>query len=1041
MADFARYRCWTAEGAADLPTEAVVASTGYFLATHAPLKIRRGTPADVRGEQGKTVSEETVWTDFLTRPTAGGVLLMPVIGESGTGKSHLVRWIWEKSKEAAGEKRQVIYLPKNQTSLKAVVKALLAEVRNSELDQLRADVDRVSSELDKSGLEQRLLNHLQEALVAAPREPGPGSALMGKKGLSVLLLDPHVRGHLLRDGALIPKLAQSLLRDRQEGEEDRTAEFTVEDLPLDVGDVMDASEDARRMLTHLTSSPERQLAAVRLLNEHVSAAVTNATNVGAGRLQNAMLQIREEFQRRGKEIVLLIEDFTVIQGFQRDLLDAIIEVGEREGKSSLAPIRTLMAVTTGYYARLTDTVMTRARQATPYVYNLDVQFNPDNMMDEAASFVGRYLNAARVGRAVLDANRTGVAPQNACEDCVFREQCHDAFGKSADGHGLYPFNKPALRRAIQSRRAPGNDPAAFNPRIVIGEVVRNVLREHGQSIADGAFPDRRFTEQFPTPPNERALPARVRADLEDQLDPEETVRYATFIELWGDAPATQVNLPSPLRDAFGIGTVNDGQEGTKPPEDSRTMPGGDVSTPTGSTLPPPTPPVAMKRSLAQAIEQVENWATRNAALRQNTAKDIRTIIQDAVVARCDWNDPLMPEPNSAVLKKAWPAGSAIVSIEGAYGESEAAKAPIQFTRSSRNSLYFRGLLLAEAGVLEGQSWATNDDVTSAAEALRRLARDADSHQADLQRAVVRLETPTDKRKGPLTDEQLRLGIRASLIGATLAGRALPEMAEADLLAAVFDEGEGWHRSDAATRGQQWTCTLTRHLTARPDLVWHLRAGLGLSRGITGKVRMIDAARVLPLLREAIASWQWQTPASSPALWIRSAVDGFANWESLLDDQVKTLTAERDEVRALLPEGTPLPETAAAVGTAIGNAVRVGADQGGAERLARIEGLTEQAKQYDGRAIDRLERELAAVAAEMDPERRLKARITAAARDRGTDIAGMREFLAESDKWLTNVLNVARKLPRGAGTAADTAVRELVTLWSAIEAPAGEEEQE
>lgn len=1037
MADFVGYRCWTPEGAADLPTEAVVASTGYFFATHAPLKIRRGTPDDVRGRLGQEVNEETVWTDFTTRSPTGGVLLMPVIGESGTGKSHLVRWVWEKSKEEAGKNRQVIYLPKNMTSLKAVVKALLSEVRNPELNQLRDDVDRVSSELDKSGLEQRLLNHLQEALVAAPKQPGPAAALVGKKGLSALLLDPHVREHLLRADSLIPKLAESLLRDRKEGERDRIAEFSLDDLPLDVGDVMDASKDARQVLTHLTSSPERQLAAINLLNEYVSTAVTNATNVGAGRLQDAMLQIRREFKRQRKEIVLLIEDFAVIQGFQRDLLDAIIEVGEREGKSDLAPIRTLMAVTTGYYARLTDTVMTRARQATPYVYNLDVQFTPENMMGEAASFVGRYLNAARVGRTALDSNPIKNNPPNKCEKCNFREQCHSAFGRTTEGYGLYPFNEPALRRAIRARRAPGSDPRAFNPRIVIGEVVRNVLREHGQSIADGTFPDQRFAEQFPTPPEEKALSTDVRNTL-DKLIPDEAARYGTFLELWGDAKSAISDLPSQMRKAFNIEVLPG--DAPKNPVD-RTEKAGSTHEPALDRETPLPPPGRMPRSLEQAIDHVENWAARNVVLPQGTANVIRGIIRDAVVERCDWNAPLMPEPNSIVLKKAWPVGSATVSIEGAYGQNESANAPIQFTRTSSNSLYFRGLLLANGGVLEGSSWATTDHVARATEALRRLSRDAESHRVDLQRAVVRLETSVDRRKGPLTDDQLAMGIRASLIGATLAGRALPELPEADLLAAVFDEGQDWLRGDIAERGQQWTSILTRHLKARPDLVWHLRAGFGLSRGVRGEVRMIDAARTLPMLREAIASWQWQTPPSGLAVWIKDAVDGFADWESLLDAQIKTLAAERDTIRALLPEGISLRETVEAVNSAISNAVRAGADQGGSERLARIESLTNQAKQYDGRAIDRLERDVAAEATETDPARRLRARITAAARDRGTDIAGIRKFLTESDRWLTNTLEVARKLPRGAGTAADTAVRDLVTLWSAIKAPAEGEAQE
>ena len=116
------------------------------------------------------------------------------------------------------------------------------------------------------------------------------------------------------------------------------------------------------MLQLLGARPDLQDAAVRMLNEQLQRAVAEATSVGPGRLQQAMLEVRREFAREGKEIVLLIEDFAVIQGFQRDLLDALIEVGEREGRTELAPIRTLMAVTSGYYASLPDTVRTRVQR-------------------------------------------------------------------------------------------------------------------------------------------------------------------------------------------------------------------------------------------------------------------------------------------------------------------------------------------------------------------------------------------------------------------------------------------------------------------------------------------------------------------------------------------------------------------------------------------------------------------------------------------------------------------------------------------------------
>lgn len=533
MADFSRYRCWDPlMAAATLSTEAVSPSPSVFFATHAPLRIYRSLANRRRSDtRGTPVDEEEVRRDFLSRPTTGGILLMPVIGQSGSGKSHLVRWVKEKTPTT--DRRQVIYLPKARTSLKAVVKTLLAEVEDSELDQLRVNVDRMSSELDQAGMERRLLSYLHEALAAALPLPGSARVLTGPNGLAVLLLDPHVREYLLRPGCLIPRMAAHVLADRGEGDPDRPLTFIASDLPLDMLDPTKASHRAQKLLKLIESRADLQEAALLMLNDQLPVAVTNAANIGAGQLQNALLRIRREFARQGKEIVLLIEDFAVIQGIQLDLLDAVIEVGERDGRTVLAPVRTLMAVTTGYYGRLADTVLTRAKAATPYVYDLDVQFDSSGeSMAQVTAFVGRYLNAARLGRDELDAMhiRTTDNVPNACDSCDYRQECHAAFGMSLEGYGIYPFNQVALRRAIHARPPDGN-PTAFNPRAVIGEVVRNVLVEHGESLTEGTFPGLRFRAEYPTPETEQPLPSSVRDRLDD-LDPRDAERRATFLEFW-----------------------------------------------------------------------------------------------------------------------------------------------------------------------------------------------------------------------------------------------------------------------------------------------------------------------------------------------------------------------------------------------------------------------------------------------------------------------------------------------------------------------------
>ncbi len=126
-------------------------------------------------------------------------------------------------------------------------------------------------------------------------------------------------------------------------------------------------------MTQLRGSDELLATAVQLLNENLDQAVLRLANLTGGKLQQAMLDIRRELHNK-QEIVLLVEDFAVIQGVQRDLLDAITEVSVREGREELAPIRTLMAVTRGYYDTLADTVTTRVAAGVPYLYDLDVSF-------------------------------------------------------------------------------------------------------------------------------------------------------------------------------------------------------------------------------------------------------------------------------------------------------------------------------------------------------------------------------------------------------------------------------------------------------------------------------------------------------------------------------------------------------------------------------------------------------------------------------------------------------------------------------------------
>ncbi|MDN3029459.1 protein DpdH [Streptomyces sp. S.PB5] len=1029
MADFRRMLCWEpAVAASTINTEAVSPSRAVFLATHAPLRIKRARIMDGRELVigGDPIGERAVLEDFLALRADSGTLLMPVVGESGSGKSHLVRWVREQLADVEGsDKREVIYLEKSKTSLKAVVSTLIAQVQSKELAQLKEDIDRFTEDIDEESLARRILNELSEALEAtSPSSESLPLArmLVGPGKLAAVLLDPHVRAELLAPGKFVPELAHQLIHNRRDGQADRPEGFSVSDLPLDIRDIQSASGMAQRLLGTISTRGDLQGIAVDLLNRHLEAAIKSAANLGAGRLLDAMKQVREEYHRQGKEIVLLIEDFALIQGVQRDLLDAVVEAANREGETTLAPIRTLMAVTTGYFQSLEETVLTRIQAATGYVYHLDVPFSPEETgRTEIASFVGRYLNAARSGRDELERARDEVP--NKCAACPLRTECHAAFGATADGYGLYPFNESSLVRAVHST-ADQTKPWSFNPRAVLGSVVRPVLVEHATAMRQGEFPDPMFRQRFRPTKLDRPVSRDVLGFVAaNDHDPASAERRNLVLEFWGDAPEHANSLHPTILEAFSLEPLgNEGGQSRSPASvavPGQSNPGGAKSEAGASGKHSEFP-----RELQRMLETVDEWLTREGGLDTATATRIRGIVSTAVVQRYQWNSPLMRAVGSTELRKAaWPSKATVVSIEGAKENLVGVEnAPITFSRRPKDSWFFDSLLKADR------------DLPARAEDIRRLAFLAEEHGRDL---TARLQQHME-----VTDDHLVAGFRASLIGAALAGRAWPGMPTSQLVAAALDDGQEWRREDSGTRSEKWMDLLRAHLRARPDLVKQLRHAVGIAQGM-GAVNMIDAARVLPLLDKAASSWNWDAETLEIPKWVKPSITGFASWTTTLEDQLSRHEELLNSIRSCQPRGTTGVQAMAAIRDALGAAREVGLPLT-AVQTRQFDALLQGAQNADWKTISALEDDLAKASdASRDASDRHDAQLVAAIKDRGDSLKLIQQLLIVSNDWLDAALASAES--RSSGSAGDSAaedVGQICVEWQALTAvPSAEDDGE
>lgn len=978
------FACWTAaDVTATIPTEAATPSAKVLLATHTPLRITRRGASGTHAETA-IVDEQQVLDEFLTSEPTMGILVAPVLGESGTGKSHLVRWVEAKlaATEGSVANRHVIYLRKTDTSLRNVVEQLLVGQTGPKFDDIRTKLDSLGSGVTQETMEGRILDALAEA-VEHHEVAGAAKALVGPDGLAVFFRDPLFRNHLRRKGSFVQRRAKHALYGRGADEPDVPLEFTADELPLDIvdfADIADAAAATQKTFMRLTSNAHLQSTAVAMINDLLHVAVTRAVGLGVGDVAQAFLQMRANLL--DDEIILLVEDVALIQGVRRDLLDAIVEPGEDHGVRKYATVRTMMAVTSGYYSEtLPETFRYRAEASGPR-YQVDVDLSSVAADDDFfVDFVGRYLNAARIGKQLLEKSAPHVP--NACADCEFRTSCHENFGESRDGYGLYPYNAPAIRRAVRTladRRDGGA--RTFNPRRVLAKGIRDTLGDGRVLITSGEFPP----ADFLAGPGKEGLPSLslgVRARIEEHFGEADAGRLTSLLTFWGDAGQAPIlpgvleafdhdRIPESIFDAPDAPSVDEEEE-----DDKKKGP---------------------KPALLAKVEAINKWSAGTATLSQDLARELRAIVRGALLAKLDWFDPVIKDPDADTLKAALPVNASGVSIEAAGENLINANPVLAVPRTARMGQMFTGLVLLNGGFPD-----------RAGEALPRLD------------ALVTLAVP--KLRGRVVealgadDASLTDAAASLLAGAGRCGRIPGTPKDLDLLNALLWTPEGdHHRSDAAVRLPEWTVAYTAYANAREPAVQRFMAGIGAAQG-NGGVHALDVNRLLPLVRAAwkkvragetveVPTWCKDADTRSNALG-RLAGPQLDHWRGL----VKT-------ARAHIPQGTSYSETV----DALIETTKVGADVGliKVKDLSALAQENDAARALDGSSIAAVEKVLAAAESAEG-----EARLSLIGSEVGADLDQIVAFLETSASWVDAGLaqagaegDVATDLDASLQTAAD-----------------------
>lgn len=983
MSDFENYVCWQEEAVlAATPRDAASLLDGHFQAVHHPLRLRRRRIDERIG--GRWVAEKDIVAALCGSLRPDGYLFIPIVGGSGTGKSHLVRWVKDQTQSRAHWEAR--YLPKNRTGIRQAIEIIIRGLSGPKITEAREALEAAPAHTESDEiLAERLLDelallisHVEDLPSQSPLTDDRQRQLRNKleRQLPDVLRDPVVRRKLVAPGAVIQRMVGLALRGRQPGDglDDDATHFLPTDLPLTFEEIGDASRGARTLLGQLATIPELLAAAVSLINEALPAAEKRVSVSGHVDLVEVFRDVRRALLAEDKELVLYIEDFTVLHGVEREFLDAIVEPA-RSPDGQMCNLRVIFAVTEGHFDDL-DTVRTRCDDA----YWLDAPYGEGGVdSQEAFAFLARYLNATRLSPEDVETAWTERRSENwldnACDECPHQPICHETFGASSEGHGLYPFNKDAASRFVEAL-----SPDRFDPREVVRELVNRFLLLGAVDMHDSGFPSDSLLAPFDgrTEPLAPLVAARVR-----QLRPSDHERVVNVLRYWGDSSdptslpeATLtafaleeaiLDLPA-LREVAGSGTTAGSTATSRRKRQAETTEGG-----LGSDLRAPW------RSI---FAQLAEWGGRNRDLSATATNELRKLIHKSVVANLELGPtPINLGDEFAATKFKYELDIAIV---GTVTQQSVDSAVIRIDRSETEAAVLQALILASEGALDASAQSVS---------YRRLL--AESTERWTQAVIAKLAAPPD--------DAAISAVQALVVAGAVVGRVPPISSPQDLLRAMFDRSPV-PALDPTSRSPKWVALHSQAVSMLARARTVVETEFGESRGTRGGVRAVKADSLLPIVEDFTSNWTPSTSDPGLASFMRAVV-------SATDEEWAALRTRVSEIESIVDRSRAWTEQT----EKILSLLRTAHSSGRLRDASVLDTLSGLAAVHP----DRVLRSFNSAADNVGGNAELSNRISLLAGDIPTDVAVVHGFMTRAAKAVDGVQQDLEARQAAGGGATDT----------------------
>lgn len=518
--------------AAVVRPDSITASQGDFLATHVAIKrIHLLNKFDIAPSGGKNFSEDAVYKRFVLNPDNRHQFIA-VYGQSGTGKSHLIRWFEARYQYDKPENEVVLFIRRSDNTLKGTIRQLLAtpevqEIANKEVyDRLvKATVYE-----DENKLKGRIYHDFINEVQFDDNSHAIKLTNVKRKRLTAFLYNEVVQSHLMSPGGplerIYSKVAENSVVDR-----DTIAQFLPEDFLVTADlyeDIHRAGADpkAEKMARDFMASDsgfEDAKIIADYLNQFVNDVIQRCAGIEPGDFRDIFQDIRRELFRIGKKLTLFIEDVTSFTGVDDALLDAlIVEHAGMNAGENLCRISSIVGTTSNYLQNnFRDNHKDRITQ---YIYIPSDVFDEDGIFE----FVGRYLNAMSLPEATITEWEMHHAAASEYPVHEIKEGNNWEFVPAGFGKELclYPFTKHCIRYIYKYGLTKGHQTPRYIIRDIIEPVVSDILN------SKESFPSLKY--------NMVSVNTNLSMLIHNQIkDENQADRMLRFLHIWGDGTPDQ----------------------------------------------------------------------------------------------------------------------------------------------------------------------------------------------------------------------------------------------------------------------------------------------------------------------------------------------------------------------------------------------------------------------------------------------------------------------------------------------------------------------